>query len=121
MDHLATSSLFWILYILLFFPLLIFTCAGYWRMFQKAGKPGWGILIPFYNIYCIFDMAWGNGCMALLMLIPLVNIAIGIVTGMKLAAAFGKNGWFGLGLLFIPCIFGPILGWGSAIYLKSNE
>ena len=28
-----------------------------WKLFVKAGKPGWACLIPFYNMYCLFDIA----------------------------------------------------------------
>lgn len=118
MNHsIASSTVFWLLYLLVLFPLIIFTYSGFWKMFKKAGRPGWAILIPFYNIYCIFDMAWGKGWLFLLMLVPFVNVVIGIITCVKLAAAFGRSGWFGLGLVLLPTVFALILGWGTAEYI----
>lgn len=116
MHHSASSSIFWGLYILLLVPSILLTYSGLWKMFRKAGKPGWGSIVPLYNTYCIFDIAWGNGWKALLMLIPLVNMVVRIITCVKLAAAFGKSGWYALGLLFFPPVFVIILGWGSARY-----
>ena len=87
-----------------------------WKLFEKAGKPGWGCLIPFYNNYCLFDMAFGNGWLFLLMFLPIVNFIILIMLFFKLAKAFGKGIGFGFGLLFLSIVFLPILGLGSAEY-----
>lgn len=87
-----------------------------WKLFEKAGKPGWGCLIPFYNNYCLFDMAFGNGWLFLLMFLPIVNFVIIIMLFFKLAKAFGKGIGFGFGLLFLSIVFLPILGLGSAEY-----
>lgn len=87
-----------------------------WKLFEKAGKPGWGCLIPFYNDYCVFDMAFGNGWLFLLMFLPIVNFIILIMLFFKLAKAFGKGIGFGFGLLFLSIVFLPILGLGDAEY-----
>ena len=29
---------------------LVFVLGGYWRVFDKAGEPGWAALIPIYNV-----------------------------------------------------------------------
>lgn len=55
-----------------------------WKMFEKAGEPGWASLIPFYNAYVLFKISWGNGWFFLLSVIPsflyqMVNI--GYMTG----------------------------------------
>lgn len=87
-----------------------------WKLFEKAGKPGWGCLIPLYNNYCLFDIAFGNGWLFLLMFLPIVNFVILIMLFFKLAKAFGKGIGFGFGLLFLSIVFLPILGLGSAEY-----
>ena len=38
--------------------LLILTVIGYWGVFCKAGEKGWKVLIPFYNEYLLFKIAW---------------------------------------------------------------
>ena len=50
------------------------------------------------------------------MLIPLVNFIILIILDIDVAKNFGKGAGFGIGLLLLPFIFFPILGFGSAQY-----
>ena len=80
------------------------------KVFKKAGRPGWAVIVPIYNLYVLFDIAWGKGIMFLLMLIPVVNFVIMIMLYVKLAKAFGKSGGFAAGLIFLNLIFVCILG-----------
>jgi uncharacterized membrane protein YhaH (DUF805 family) len=89
---------------------------GMWKMFTKAGQPGWGCIIPIYNLYLLCKMAGRPGWWVLLMLIPLVNIIIAILIWLDIAKAFGKGAGFAVGLIFLSFIFIPILGFGDATY-----
>ena len=88
-----------------------------WLLFKKAGKPGWASIVPFYNVYTIFEITWGSGWRFLMLLIPIYNIVLGIQTCIKLAKAFGKSGGFAVGLIFLPSVFTMILGFDSSVYL----
>ncbi|MBN2878528.1 MAG: hypothetical protein JXN65_02765 [Clostridia bacterium] len=88
-----------------------------WKLFTKAGEPGWAAIIPLYNAYVLFKITWGNGWKFLLMLIPIVNIVIAIMTMVKLAQAFGKDGGFAVGLIFLSIIFYCILAFGDSEYV----
>lgn len=90
---------------------------GMWKVFVKAGKPGWACIVPFYNTYCLFDMTFGNGWLFLLTFVPCVNFVMMILVYVKLAKAFGKGGGFAVGLIFLPFIFFPMLGFGDAQYM----
>ena len=83
-----------------------------WKIFQKAGKPGWAAIVPFYNSYVMYEITWGSGWRFLMLLIPFYNIILAIQTQVKLARAFGKSGGFAVGL-----IFQPILGFDGSAYL----
>ena len=83
----------------------------------SAGKPGWGAIIPFYNMYCLFEMSFGTGWLFLLCLVPCVNVVITIIMWIKLAQAFGKGAAYGIGILFLPVVFLPMLGFGDAQYI----
>lgn len=84
---------------------------GQWKMLKKLGKPGWSVLIPIYNGWVYLEC---GGLPGWLVLIPVAN-AIGIiVAAVKIPQRFGKGIGFGLGNLFFPYIFTPILGFGSA-------
>lgn len=91
--------------------------AGMWKMFSKAGEPGWASIIPFYNAYVLFKITWGSGIKFLLLLIPIANFVILIMTQIKLAKAFGKSNGFAVGLIFLSPIFYVILGFDSSEYL----
>ena len=88
-----------------------------WKLFEKAGEPGWASIIPFYNVYVLFKITWGNGWKFLFLLIPIANIVFMIITMVKLAKAFGKGGGFAVGLSFLSIIFYCILAFGPATYL----
>jgi len=34
---------------------------AYWKMFTKAGEKGWKAIIPIYNEYVAFKLAWKDG------------------------------------------------------------
>lgn len=96
--------------------LCVFVLVCMWIIFQKAGKPGWAAIVPFYNLYVLFDITWGSGMRFLLLLIPIYNIILGIQTQVRLAKAFGKSGGFAAGLVFLPYIFIPLLAFGKETY-----
>lgn len=105
--------------LVIYLAILILMLVAMWRVFAKAGRPGWASLIPIYNAYVMFKIAGKPGWWLLLMLIPLVNIVIGILAMVGLANKFGKGGGFVAGLIFLPVIFYPILAFGSAKYQGS--
>ena len=102
---------------LAFFVVVI---AGVWKTFVKAGQPGWGALIPFYNFVLLLEIAGKPVWWLILMFIPLVNLVVLIIVTIDVAKNFGKGAGFGLGLAFLGPIFYPILGFGSAQYQRSS-
>lgn len=96
--------------------LCVFVLVCMWIVFRKAGKPGWAAIVPFYNLYVLFDITWGSGMRFLLLLIPIYNIILSIQTQVRLAKAFGKSGGFAAGLIFLPYIFIPLLAFGKETY-----
>src|SRR6266480_2629280 len=87
-----------------------------WKVFTKAGQPGWASIIPIYNLYIWCKIVGRPGWWILLMLIPFVNIIVGIILCIDMAKSFGKGAGFGIGLALLGVIFWPILGFGSAQY-----
>jgi hypothetical protein len=88
-----------------------------WRYYEKAGKPGWASIIPFYNIIVWLEIIGRPWWWLFLLFIPVVNIVIEIIMTFELARVFGKSTAFGFGLLFLPIIFIPILSLGDARYM----
>ena len=106
----------------LFGELLIFVLvvAGLWKIFTKAGYPGWGAIIPFYNAYLLCKVAGKPGWWVILLIIPLVNFIISILVFVGLARNFGRGIGFTLGLIFLGPFFLPILGFGSSRYVGNT-
>ncbi len=93
--------------------------AGWWTIFTKAGRPGWGAIIPFYNVYLTCKVGGKPGWWWILFLIPIVNIVMAFVVLIAVAKAFGKGAGFGVGMVLLPVIFVPVLGFGSATYQEA--
>jgi len=98
---------------LIFFALLI---AGRWKVFVKAGKPGWAAIIPIYNLWVLLKIVGRPGWWIILFFIPFVNFIMSIVISFDVAEAFGHGIPYALGLFFFPFIFYLILGFGDAEY-----
>jgi len=98
---------------LAFFALMI---VSLWKIFTKAGKPGWACIIPIYNIIVLLEIVGKPWWWLLLMLIPIVNMVFAIWMLNLLSKSFGHEVGFTLGLLFLGFIFFPILGLGESKY-----
>lgn len=99
----------------------VLSIVAMWKIFTKAGKPGWASIVPIYNMYVLFEIAGMSGWMFLLLLIPIANIIVTFMLYIKLAKAFGKGVGFGLGLIFLNTIFTLILGFDSSEYVGTQE
>jgi hypothetical protein len=87
-----------------------------WKIFVKAGKPGWAAIVPIYNMIVILEIAGKPIWWFILMLIPLVNIIVLILVYIAFARNFGKGVGFAIGMLILPFIFFPMLAFGDARY-----
>lgn len=96
--------------------ILVVMIVALWKIFEKAGKPGWASLIPFYNIFVMLEIAGKPGWWLILFLIPLLNFIMLIIVTIAFAAKFGKSGGFAAGLILLPFIFYPILAFSDASY-----
>lgn len=102
--------------IILYLALIAFFIAVGWKIFTKAGKPGWAAIVPIYNIIVMMEIVGRPAWWVVLMLIPLVNLVVAILVSIDLAKSFGKSAGFGIGLAFLGFIFAPILAFGDAQY-----
>ena len=102
---------------LLYMAIIVFYIFCMWKIFVKAGKPGWAAIIPIYNILVELEILGRPWWFLLLFFVPLVNIVIGIMILFDMAKVFGKGTGFGFGLLFLSFIFIPILAFGDAKYV----
>ena len=88
-----------------------------WRIYQKAGKPGWASIIPFYNAIVLLEIVGKPWWWLLLMIfVPVVNIVLGVWVTNLLSKSFGQGVGFTLGLIFLSPIFYPILAFSTMEY-----
>ncbi|HHU33900.1 MAG TPA: hypothetical protein GXZ49_01580, partial [Bacteroidetes bacterium] len=76
-----------------------------WKVYEKAGKPGWAAIIPIYNIWVLLEIIKKPWWWPLLLLIPIVNIVILIIMIHNLSLKFGKGVGFTIGMILLPFIF----------------
>ena len=92
-----------------------------WKVFSKAGQPGWAAIIPFYNIYILLKIADRPGWWLILYIIPFVNIVLSLIVALDIAKNFGKSTAFGvIGLWLFSIIGYLILGFDDSKYLGSK-
>lgn len=113
----VAASIVGIAMFLLWIGIIVGVIAGGWKIFTKAGQPGWAVLVPIFNTYILLKIVGRPWWWLLLMLIPLVNFVIALIVVLDLAKSFGKGVGFALGLFFLSFIFVPILGFGSDKYI----
>ena len=102
--------------LLVIIPFAIFMIVSGWKVYTKAGQPGWACLVPIYNLYIWIKIAGRPGWWIFLFLIPIVSLVISILVSIEVCRAFGKGIGFALLMIFLPFIALPILACGSAVY-----
>ncbi len=112
----AFAGLFSGFFLVVDIVLVLIVLAGMWKMFEKAGRPGWACIIPIYNWIVVLEIAGKPIWWIVLLFIPIVNLIVSILVFVSLAERFGKGGAFAAGLFFLGFIFFPILGFGEARY-----
>ena len=135
-NKIGTSAL--IVMFVFILAIAILVIVAMWKIFQKAGEPGWKAIIPFYNSYTMYKIVWGTKFFW-------INFGIGVLTGIinflpplaflrymssiagfvievmllnKLAKSFGHGTGFTIGLIFLPYVFLLILGFGSDEFIR---
>lgn len=100
----------------IYLAVVVVSIAALWKVFTKAGKPGWASIIPIYNMIVLLEITGKPIWWLILYFIPIVNIVITIMVAVELSNKFNKSSGFAVGLILLPFIFYPILGFGSAEY-----
>ena len=109
----SPGPVFWIVWC----AVIVFYIASMWKVFTKAGQPGWASIIPIYNLVVLCQIAGKPVWWVLLMLIPVVNIVVAIMLWHGVSTNFGHGAGFTVGLVLLGFIFIPVLAWGDSRYL----
>jgi len=92
-----------------------------WKVFEKAGQPGWAVLIPFYNLYTYAKVAGLHGMSIVLYLLPFINIFYHFSLNIRVAKRFGYSNGMGFLLAISPGIIMPVLAFGDNTYKPAEN
>ena len=115
--------------VILYIALIVVAIVAMWKLFVKAGRPGWAAIVPLYNAWVLAEIAgrpgWFGLVASVVAAIPVVGWIVAVIMflliSIDLAAKFGKSTVFGVVALFLFSIVGYlILGFGSATYDASR-
>lgn len=112
----SPSPVFGMAFMAIYLVLILLVIITNWKIFTKAGKPGWAAIVPFYNIIVLLQIIGRPGWWILLFFVPIANLVVSVLMALDLAKVFNKSALFGIMLLwFIPVGY-LILAFGSAKY-----
>lgn len=115
----ALAGLLSVPVILISLATVVLLIVAAWKVFAKAGEPGWAAVVPFYNTYVEFRIAGFNPWLFLLLLVPVVGAVLALVVSYKVGETFGKGPLFNiLWMVVFPVVGWLILGFGDAQYRK---
>lgn len=117
----VTFGFIGILFIFLL-AIVIFMIVVKWKMYEKAGKPGWASIVPVYSTIVLFDIIgykWYYIFLLFLGGVPVIGgVALMLFTisyNIKLAKSFGQSTGFGIGLALVNPIFVAIIAFDKDI------
>jgi hypothetical protein len=111
------GALFGGAFMLVFLAVLVLVLVSLWKIFEKAGKPGWAGIVPIYNLIVWMEIVGRPLWWVVLMFVPCVSIVVGIILCIDLAKSFGKDLAYGIGLALLPFVFFPMLAFSDARYV----
>ncbi len=103
---------------MLFYALIIgIMLVSTWKIFTKAGKPGWAALVPIYNTIVLLEIVNKPTWWVVLMFIPVANVVVTILVAIELVRVFGKSDAYAALLILVPIIGYPMLAFSKdAVY-----
>jgi hypothetical protein len=121
----AGLGAFWVVYMIICLALSVVMIISMWKIFTKAGKEGWISLIPFYNLWTLFEIGGQKGAYIFFMFIPcagpIIYLVFEIKAYLEIAKRFGKDTAFGVLSIFFPYVTFPILAFSDAKYSEGTE
>ena len=109
-----------IAYVVIMLAISVLMIVSYWKMFVKAGKPGWAAIVPIYNVIVMCEIAEKPWWWVLLLCVPIANICVIFVVYNGIAKKFGKGTGYTVGMILLPIIFIPMLAFGKNNVLSDD-
>ncbi|MEO5949701.1 MAG: DUF5684 domain-containing protein [Candidatus Saccharimonas sp.] len=91
----------------------IITLISMWKLFTKAGKPGWAAIVPIYNIIVMLEIVGRPLWWTVLYFIPFANVVVQILVTLEFAKVYGKDTTFGVLMIIFPVPMYQILAFSK--------
>lgn len=119
MDPAATAAFaaFGLAFAVFYLAVMVLMVVSYWKLYAKAGKPGWAAIVPIYNLIVLCELVGKPTWFWLLLFVPFVNLYAIIVLIHGFALSFGKDTAWTVGLLLLGIVFFPLLAFSAAKYV----
>jgi len=109
-----------IVVIIFYLAILVLMIASGWKIYEKAGQPGWAAIVPIYNLIVLCKIIGKPTWWVVLCFIPIVNYVILIMMIHGLSKSFGKGAGYTVGLVLLGIVFYPMLAFGDAQYIGAD-
>ncbi|WP_394330847.1 signal peptidase I [Mucilaginibacter pineti] len=76
--------------VIAFLLLIVLPYAGLYKLFEKAGRPGWEGIVPIFNIYVMLKLSGRSLWWLALILIPGINMLVMIGITVDFLKSYGK-------------------------------
>lgn len=103
-------------YAIIWLAIIVLMVVSLWKVYTKAGQPGWASIIPIYNMVVLLEIAGKPLWWIVLFFIPVVNLIVCILVWIAVAENFGQGTGFGVGLALLGIVFIPVLAFGGSRY-----
>ncbi|MEO1050547.1 MAG: DUF5684 domain-containing protein [Bacteroidota bacterium] len=108
------------IFIIIYLGVIVLMIASFWKLFERAGKPGWASIIPIYSNIVQLEIIRKPLWWIAMLLIPVVNLIFAIWITNLFVKSFGKSEGFTVGCLLLPFIFWPMLAFGDNPYIHAE-
>lgn len=115
------SSIGLSVFLIIYLGILFLIFASFWKVCEKAGRPGWNGIVPIYNYFVFAEIGKNPAWWGAMLFVPIANIVFAIKIFHGVSVAFGKSEGFTVGMILLPYVFFPILAFGEAKYQYNSE
>jgi len=103
--------------IIVYLLIAVVYVVSYWKIYVKAGKPGWAAIVPFYNIIVLVEIVKKPVWWVVLFFVPCANIVALVLVSIEFVKVFGKPSWHAVLFILLGIVYAPYIAFSDAKYV----
>ena len=107
--------------IIIVLAIVVLVLASFWKLYEKAGKPGWAAIIPIYSTLVMLEIIHKPWWWLILMFIPYIGFIWSIWAFVLFIKSYGKSTGYAIGAMFLPFIFLPMMAFDENVQYMLEE